>query len=233
MHPTDKAARIAGAVYLSLVFTAPLRLVYIPSALFVTGNATATANNIAAHEWLFRFGIVGDLLTGTLSIFVVLALYRLFKVVDQSQATLMVILGGLMVAPIYFLNSLNDAAALLLVRGADFLSIFEKTQRDALAMLFLRLHHHGVVANEIFWGLWLFPLAFLVIRSGFLPRLLGVWLIINGFAYVIDSFTGLLLPQYEEMVSNIMFPALFGELALILWLVIKGAKVQPLAATAA
>src|SRR6266702_216672 len=229
MHPTDKAARIAGAVYLSLVFTAPLRLVYIPSALFVTGNATATANNIAAHEWLFRFGIVGDLLTGTLSIFVVLALYRLFKVVDQSQARLIVILCGLMVAPSYFLNSLNDAAALLLVRGADFLSIFEKTQRDALAMLFLRLHHHGVVANEIFWGLWLFPLAFLVIRSGFLPRLLGVWLIINGFAYVIDSFTGLLLPQYEEMVSNIMFPALFGELALILWLVIKGAKVQPLA----
>ena len=96
-------------------------------------------------------------------------------------------------------------------------------------MLFLRLHHHGVVANEIFWGLWLFPLALLVLKSGFFPRFLGVWLIINGFAYVIDSFTGLLLPQYEDMVSNIMFPALFGELAFMLWLVIKGAKVQPLA----
>ena len=158
-----------------------------------------------------------------------LAFYRLFKVVDQNQATLMVILGGLMVAPIYFLNSLNDAAALLLARGADFLSVFQKPQRDAIAMLFLRLHHHGVVANEIFWGLWLFPLALLVLKSGFFPRFLGVWLIINGFAYVIDSFTGLLLPQYEDMVSNIMFPALFGELAFMLWLVIKGAKVQPLA----
>ncbi|PYQ56893.1 MAG: DUF4386 domain-containing protein [Acidobacteria bacterium] len=229
MHPTDKAARVAGAVYLSLVFTAPLRLIYIPSTLFVQGNATATANNIAAHEWLFRFGIVGDLLTGTISIFLVLAFYRLFKAVDQNQATLMVILGGLMVAPIYFLNSLNDAAALLLARGADFLSVFQKPQRDAIAMLFLRLHHHGVVANEIFWGLWLFPLALLVLKSGFFPRFLGVWLIINGFAYVIDSFTGLLLPQYEDMVSNIMFPALFGELAFMLWLVIKGAKVQPLA----
>ena len=229
MHPTDKAARVAGAIYLSMVFTAPLRLIYIPSALFVQGNATATANNIAAHEWLFRFGIVGDLLTGTISIFLVLAFYRLFKVVDQNQATLMVILGGLMVAPIYFLNSLNDAAALLLARGADFLSVFQKPQRDAMAMLFLRLHHHGVVANEIFWGLWLFPLALLVLKSGFFPRFLGVWLIINGFAYVIDSFTGLLLPQYEDMVSNIMFPALFGELAFMLWLVIKGAKVQPLA----
>ena len=229
MHPTDKAARVAGAIYLSMVFTAPLRLIYIPSALFVQGNATATANNIAAHEWLFRFGILGDLLTGTISIFLVLAFYRLFKVVDQNQATLMVILGGLMVAPIYFLNSLNDAAALLLARGADFLSVFQKPQRDAIAMLFLRLHHHGVVANEIFWGLWLFPLALLVLKSGFFPRFLGVWLIINGFAYVIDSFTGLLLPQYEDMVSNIMFPALFGELAFMLWLVIKGAKVQPLA----
>ncbi len=225
MHPTDKAARIAGATYL-LLLVAPLRLIYIPSALFVRGNATATANNIAAHELLFRLGIVGDLFTGTMVIFVMLALYRLFKGVDQSLATLMVILGGLMVTPIYFLNSLNDAAALLLVRGADFLSVFEKTQRDALAMLFLRLHHQGVVVNEIFWGLWLLPLAFLVIRSGFLPRFLGVWLIINGFAYVITSFTGLLLPQYESMVSNITFPALLGELAFMLWLLIRGAKVE-------
>jgi len=228
MHPTDKAARIAGATYL-LLLVAPLRLIYIPSALFVRGNATATANNIAAHELLFRLGIIGDLFTGTMVIFVMLALYRLFKGVDQSLATLMVILGGLMVTPIYFLNSLNDAAALLLVRGADFLSVFEKPQREALAMLFLRLHHQGVVVNEIFWGLWLLPLAFLVIRSGFLPRFLGVWLIINGFAYVITSFTGLLLPQYESMVSNITFPALLGELAFMLWLLIRGAKVQLLA----
>jgi len=163
----------------------------------------------------------------------VLALYRLFKGVDQSHAALMVILGALMVTPIYFLNTLNDVAALLLARGADFLSVFEKPQRDAMAVLFLRLHHHGVVANEIFWGLWLFPLAVLVIRSGFLPRFLGIWLIINGFAYVISSFTGVLLPQYENIVSNITFPALLGELVFMLWLVIKGARVQPLAAAPA
>lgn len=232
MHPTDKAARVAGAVYLLLVVTAPLRLMYIPSTLFVRGDATATANNIAAHEWLFRMGIVADLLTGTIAIFVVLALYRLFKGVDQNLAALMVILGGLMVVPIYFLNTLNDAAALLLVRGADFLAVFEKPQRDALAMLFLRLHHHGVVANEIFWGLWLFPFGVLVMRSGFLPRILGVWLIINGFAYLTISFTGLLLPQYESMVFNSAFPALLGEIAIMLWLVIMGAKPQPLDAAA-
>jgi len=232
MHPTDKAARVAGAVYLLLVVTAPLRLMYIPSTLFVRGDATATANNIAAHESLFRLGIVADLLTGTIAIFVTLALYRLFKEVDRSLATLMVILGSLMVTPIYFVNTLNDAAALMLVRGADFLSVFGQPQREALAMLFLRLHHHGVVANEIFWGLWLFPFGVLVRRSGFLPRVLGVWLIINGFAYLAVSFTGLLLPQYENAVFNSAFPAMLGEIAIMLWLLIRGAKVQPSAAAA-
>jgi hypothetical protein len=127
---------------------------------------------------------------------------------------------------------LNDAAALLLVSGADFLSVFEKPQRDALAMLFLRLHHHGVLANEIFWGLWLFPFGGLVYRSRLLPRFLGVWLIIGGFGYLAISFTGLLLPQYEDMVSNIAFPGMLGELAIMLWLLIKGAKPQPLDAAA-
>jgi Domain of unknown function (DUF4386) len=232
MHPTKKNARVAGLLYLSLM-TAPLRLVYIPSTLFVSGNATATANNIAAHETLFRLGIVSDLFTGTMAIFLTLALYRLLKEVDHGLAVLMVILGSLMVTPIYFVNTLNDVGALLFARGADFLSVFDKPQRDALAMLFLRLHHHGVLANEIFWGLWLFPFGLLVYRSRFLPRILGVWLMINCFAYLAISFTGFLLPQYEGMVFNSAFPAMLGELAIMLWLLIKGAKVQPLAAAAA
>ena len=232
MSSTHNPGRVAGFLYLILVVTAPLRLMYIPSTLFVRGDATATANNIAAHETLFRLGIVGDLLSGTICIFLVLALYRLLKEVDQHLAALMVILGGLMVAPIYFLNTLNDAAALLLVRGADFLSVFEKPQRDALAMLFLRLHGHGVLASFIFAGLWLFPFGVLVYRSRFLPRVLGVWLIINGFAYLAISFTGLLLPEYESMVFNSALPATLGEIAIMLWLLIKGAKVRPLAAAA-
>jgi len=223
---TSKNARIAGFVYLLLAIAAPVRLAYIPSTLFVQGNAAATANNIAAHETLFRVGIASDLFCGTICIFLTLALYRLFKGVDQNLAVLMVILGGILPAAIDFFNVLNDAAALLLVRGGDFLSAFEKPQRDALAMLFLRLHHQEIVAAEIFWGLWLFPLAILVYRSRFLPRFLGVWLIINGFAYLAMSFTGLLLPQYEDMVGNIAFPALLGEMAFVLWLLIKGAKEQ-------
>ena len=228
MSSTYNPGRVAGFLYLLLVVFAPLRLIYIPSKLFVHGNATATANNIAAHELLFRLGIATDLFCGTILIFLVLALYRLLKGVDQNLAVLMVILGGVLPAAVDFFNVLNDAAALILVHGADFLSVFDKPQRDALAMLFLRLHHQEIVAAEILWGLWLFPLAILVYRSRFLPRFLGVWLIINGFAYLTISFTGLLLPQYEDMVSNVAFPALLGEMAFMLWLVIKGAKPQPL-----
>jgi Domain of unknown function (DUF4386) len=118
----------------------------------------------------------------------------------------------------------SDAAALMIVRGADFLSVFDKPQRDALAMLFLRLSDHQNTAAEILWGVWLFPLAVLVYRSRFLPRFLGVWLVINGFAYVILSLTGELLPQYQEKVFIYSQPAFFGELAFMLRLVIKGAK---------
>jgi hypothetical protein len=231
MSSLNKNARIAGVLYLTLL-AAPLRLIYIPSKLFVTGNATATANNIAAHPLLFRFGIMADLLTATMVIFLTLALYRLFREVNQSLAVLMVILGSLVSAPIYFVNTLNDVAALLLVQGRDFLSIFDKPQRDALAMLFLRLHHHGVLANEIFWGLWLFPFGLLVYRSRFLPRFLGVWLIVNGFAYIVVSVTGFLVPQYEAVVGNSVFPATLGEVAIMLWLVIRGAKPKQLAAAA-
>src|SRR5580700_6160953 len=231
MISTHNPGRVAGFLYLLLVVFAPLRLIYIPSKLFVHGNATATANNIAAHELLFRLGIVSDLFCGTILIFLVLALYRLLKGVDRNLAVLMVIVGGVIPATIDFLNVLNDAAALMFVRGADFLSVFEKPQREALAMLFIRLHHQEIIAAEILWGVWLFPLAILVYRSRFLPRFLGVWLIINGFAYLILSFTGLLLPQYENMMFNIAFPALLGEMAFMLWLVFKGAKPEPLAAS--
>ena len=217
--------------YLLLVIVGPLRLMYIPSKLFVHGNASATVNNIAAHQWLFRFGIVGDLVCGVILIFLVMAFYRLFKGVDQNLAVLVVIFGGVMPALINFVGVVSDAGALMVVRGADFLSVFDKPQRDALAMLFLKLRDHQNTAAEILWGVWLLPLALLVYRSRFLPRFLGVWLVINGFAYVILSLTGELLPQYQGKVFSYSQPAFFGELAIMLWLVIKGAKPPALDAT--
>jgi hypothetical protein len=232
MNSTRNPGRVAGFWYLLLVFVGPLRLIYIPSKLFVAGDATATVKNIAAHEWLFRFGMAGDLLGVVILNFMVLAFYRLFKTVDQYLAVLVVIFGGVMPATIYLVNVVSDAGALMLVRGAGFLSVFDKPQRDALVMLFLRLHDHQNTAAEILWGAWLFPLGILVYRSRFLPRFLGVWLVINGFAYVIMSFTGLLLPQYQNKEFVLFQPALFGELAFMLWLVIKGAKPPALDAAA-
>ena len=228
MSSTCNPGRVAGFWYLLLVLAGPIRLIYIPNKLFVHGNATATASNIAAHEWLFRFGIVSDLFCAVVLIFLTMTFYRLFKGVDQNLAVLVVIFGGVMPALIDFVGVVSDAAALMVVRGADFLSVFDKPQRDALAMLFLRLRDHQNTAAEILWGVWLFPLAILVYRSRFLPRFLGVWLVINGFAYVTLSFTGVLFPQYQEKVFIISQPALFAELALMLWLVIKGAKPQAL-----
>jgi hypothetical protein len=204
---------------------------YVPSKLIVHGNATATACNIAANETLFRLGIAGELIGMTGFIFVALALYDLLKGVNRRHASLMVTLIVVSI-PIAFVNELNSIAALVLVRGADFLSIFEKPQRDALAMLFLKLHHHGFVVAEIFWGLWLFPLALLVYRSRFLPRFLGVWLALAGFAWVILSLTGILFPQYQDKVDTYSQPALFGEIALMLWLIIKGARPPALDTTA-
>ena len=232
MTSTSRNARIAGLLYLLLAIVSPLRLMYIPRTLFVQGNAAATAANIAAHETLFRLGIAGDLLCGTTVIFLVLALYRLFKGVDRYLAVLVVILGGVLPAALDFFIVLNDSAALILVRGADFLSVFDKAQRDALAMLFLRMHDQEILAAEIFWGLWLFPLGMLAYRSRFLPRFLGVWLIINGFGYLAISITGLLLPDYASRVETITFPALVGELAFLLWLLIRGAKERTVSAPA-
>ena len=231
MSSSFNPGRVAGCLYLLLGFSV-FRPIYIDGNLIVRENAAATARNIASHELLFRAGIVADLLAGISCLIVALALYRVLEGVDRPLAVLMVILGGLMPCVLDFLNVLNDVAALLLARGEHFLAAFEKPQQAALATLFLRVHDHGFLINEVFAGLWLFPFGILVYRSGFLPRILGIGLIINGFAYLIISFTGLLVPNYVDRVTRIVSPALIGEGAIMLWLLIKGAKPQPLRAAA-
>jgi hypothetical protein len=216
--------RVAGLLYLLLAVIAPYRLMYVPGKLFVKGDADATASNIAAHELVFRLGIVSELACGVIVVFVALALYRLFEGVSRNVAVVMVVLGGILPGAIDFLLPANDAAALMLVRGADFLAPFDEAQRHALAFLFIRLHHQIIVGAEILWGLWLFPLAILTWRSRFLPRFLAVWLVVNGAAYLTVSAVGLLLPQYEQRVFDLSLPALLGEVAFVLWLLIKGAR---------
>ncbi len=223
---TRNPGRFAGLLYVLISIPGVIGLMYVPSKLIVHGNATATANNIAASETLFRAGIACNLIGQILFMWVAPALYDLLKEVNHRQASVM--FGLIMVSiPIALLNEVNAMAALILVRGADFLSVFEKPQRDALAMLFLNLHSRGLSIAAIFWGLWLFPLGLLVYRSGFIPRILGIVLMLNCFAYVTDSFTSLLLPQYGQIVSRWMAPFNFGEVVFMFWLLIMGAGPKP------
>src|SRR6266853_1661269 len=178
MSSAKNPGRFAGLLYLLTSIPGAFALIYVPSKLIVDGNAAATANNISASETLFRLGIAAQLISQAGFIFVALALYDLLKGVNRRHASLMVTLIVVSI-PIAFLNELNSIAALVLVRGADFLSIFEKPLREALAMQFLNLHNRGLGLVAIFWGLWLFPLGLLVYRSGFVPRILGVLLMVN------------------------------------------------------
>src|SRR2546421_4111119 len=225
MHPLKKAARIAGAIYLTMVFTGPFSLIYVPNKLIVRGNAAATADNILAHETMFRLAILADLIGSVIFICLGIALYKLLSSVNKTWAGLMVAFV-LVSAAVGFLNTLNNIAALTLFRGADFLAVFDKPQRDALAYLFVRLHSQGILINEIFWGLWLFPFGLLVFRSGFLPRWIGVWLMINCFGYLVLFVTALFFPAYNDKAFLYLQPVLFGELAIMLYLLIKGANLQ-------
>jgi hypothetical protein len=225
MSSDRNPGRTAGLLYVIMSIVGFFAMGYVPGKVIVHGDAATTANNIATHEMLFRLGIAGELAAQAGFIFVALALYDLFKGVNRRHASLMVILIVVSI-PIAFLNELNSFAALVLVRGADFLSIFEKPQRESLAMLFLNLHGRGFVVCEVFWGLWLFPLALLTYKSRFLPRFLGVWLALAGLAWVILSFTSTLLPQYQDAVNSYLQPAIIGEIVFMLWLLIKGAKPQ-------
>jgi hypothetical protein len=227
MKLIENPGRFAGLLYIVASIPGFFALAYVPSKLLEQGNATATANNIAAHEMLFRLGIAADLISQVIFIFVALALYDLLKGVNQRRALSMLTLI-LVAIPIAFLNEVNSIAALVLVRGADFLSAFDKPQRDALARLFLNLRGGGFEVAGIFWGLWLFPLGLLVYRSGFLPRFLGVLLMLGTVAYLANSFTSLVLPQHVSVVSRWMNPLQAVEVVFMLWLLIMGAKPKPL-----
>jgi hypothetical protein len=211
-------ARIAGLLYILLGVIAPIRLIYVPNAILVSGNAQATAANIASHEAMFRVAILSDVAAGVLTLFVTMALFRLFRNVDRDLASVMLILGGFMVTPIYFFNLVNDAAALVVAHGPSYLAAFSPQQREGLVNLFLRLHSYGVVVNEVFWGLWLLPLGVLILKSRLLPRFIAIWLFLNGGAYVLLSVLGILSPSLEAKATGLVFVAMLGEVVAMFWL---------------
>src|SRR2546429_5429298 len=227
MSSTKKQARVAGLLYLLASLPAPFAFIYVPGKLIVPGDAVATANHVRASETLLRLGIASELTGFIMFIFVVLALYRLFKAVNQKHALAMATLM-LISIPISLFNVLNEIAALVLASGAKFLSVFETRQLDALAYLFLRLHGQGFVVAQIFWGLWLFPFGILVIRSGFIPRVLGVLLFIAGFGNVASSFTSIFPLPYASLVYRFANVLAASVLPIIFWLLICRANDQSL-----
>ena len=222
MNSIQKTARIAGLLYLLLIPLGLFGILYVPSTLIAPGDAAATANNIMANQALFRLSIVSALVVQLVNIFVVLLLYKLLKPVNKNHAVLMVIFL-LLAVPIAFINELTHFAVLLLLSGADSLEVFTAAQLQVLVSLLLDLHESGIFIAQIFWGLWLFPMGYLGFKSGFLPRIIGILLMIGCFGYLFDSFTAFLFPNFGVTVSEFTF---LGEVLLPLWLLIKGVNVE-------
>lgn len=225
LNSTKKQARTAGLLYGLVALTAPVGLIYIPGKLFVTDDAAATADHIRASSLLLHVGIASELFHQAIEVFLVLVLYALFKPVNKPLARQMAILGFLPI-PIVFLNVLNEIAALLLVSGANFKAVFDKPLLDALAMLFIRLHGQGLQVASIFWGLWLFPFGLLIMRCGFIPKALGILVMVAGVGYLLGSFTSLILPHPVGILGDVAGILTLGEPPIIIWLLIWGAKVQ-------
>lgn len=227
MRSIQRQARLAGLLYFVMALIAPIGLLIVPSRVFVAGDAAATAQNLRDSEGLVRLGIASELVHQVLCLFLLLALYQLFAPVSRALARQLVVLGALVSVPIVFLNVLNDIAALTFATGPETLAAFGRPELDALAHFFLRLHARGLDIASIFWGLWLFPFALLILRSGFIPRLLGHLMMLASIGYLANSFTVLTLPHLSGYVTPVAGWLYLGEIPIIFWLLIRGARPQP------
>jgi len=218
-----KTARLAGLLYLILVITGVFSIMFVSSQIIVSGDVVATAKNIIAKEFLFRTGIINDLISNTIFVLLVLVLYRMFKQVNECQAKLMVALVIVQIPAIFIMESLN-ITSLMIFKG-ELLQTFEINQRQDLAMLFLKINDYGTLTIEMFWGLWLLPFGLLVYKSRFIPRIFGILLIIAGIAYMNSSLISLLFPSYSAIVNQpTLLLVAIGEISITLWLLIKGVK---------
>jgi hypothetical protein len=215
-------ARIAGILFLIMMVVSFFSLDYVAANLIVAGDATATANNIMASESLFRLGIVGHLVVLFTDVGVSILLYILLKPVSKTLSLVAAVFRLVMTA-MRGINLVNHFFALLLLSGAGYLTVFEPDQLHALVLLFLTAFEDGFLIDLTFFGLHLLFLGYLVFKSGYLPRILGVLVIIGGFGYLIDSFAVFLIPNYEVFLRLFMA---WGELLLALWLLVKGVNVE-------
>jgi hypothetical protein len=219
-------ARIAGLLLLIVAVLGPFSLLYVPSTLFVPGDAPATADNIRASEGLFRLGIVSDSLIFLLEIVLTALLYVLLRPVSRALS-LGAAFARLAMTVIMGVNLLPYFTALLLLSGAGYLTAFKPAQLNALALLSLNAHQYGVYIWQLFFGLSLFVLGYLIFKSGYFPRILGVLMVVGALGYLLDAYGNILFHSYGETFGWVVgVTAVFGELPFFLWLVIKGVNVQ-------
>lgn len=223
VYSLRSTARLAGFLYLSLIITGVYIIMYVPSQTIEWGDTGRTAKSIVSNEVLFRTAIIGDIVSNIIFVFLVFVLYKLLKPVNAHQARLMVALVLVQIPAVFIMEAFNIAS--LMVFKGEVLKTFEVSQRQDLAMLFLKINDYGSMALEMFWGLWLIPFGQLVYKSRFIPRIFGVLLIIAGIAYMNDSFVTLLFPGYSGFINRptLLLVAL-GEISIMLWLLIKGVE---------
>ncbi len=216
-----KTARVAGVLYLLVIVFGMFAELYVSLRLIVPEDAATTASNIMASELLYRIGFMSGLFHHTCFLLLVLVFYNLLKPVDKNLAALMMVLG-LGAVPIMMLNMLNQFAALLLLSGADYLTVFTTDQLQALGMLFLVFYNHGYFIAGMFSGLFLLPLGYLVFKSGYLPRSLGVLLMLGCFGYLTELLVVFVFPSYEVISYLGLAVAIIAEFSITLWLLLKG-----------
>jgi hypothetical protein len=219
-------ARVAGFLLLFVAIIAPFSQLYLPSTLIVPGDATATANNIGASGWLFQLGIVSESLVFLIEIVLCGLLYVLFRPVSRTLS-LISAFARLSMTVVMGINVLPYFVALMLLSGASYLTVFEPAQSDALALVFLNAHGYGIFIWQLFFGFHLAVLGYLIFKSGYFPRTLGVVMVFAALGYLIDAYGNVVLPEYAETFGLVAgVGAIIGELPFFLWLAIKGVNVQ-------
>lgn len=221
MHPSKSTARLAGFLYLIVIITGIFSLGYIPSKLIDSNDANATCTNILDSPWLFRWGIISSAICYIAFLLLPLVLYRLLNPVNETAARLMVVLAVVSV-PISLLNLQHKFEVLDLLKNAG--TITDGSPVPELVMQCLRTYSSGLLISQIFWGLWLLPFGWLVWRSGFLPKILGFFLMLGCIGYVIDFIGTTGIPGYNDTsIGNyITKPATIGEIGICLWMLIVG-----------
>lgn len=215
-------ARIAGLLYFLQIPLGVFGIIYIPQVLFVPNDLSATISNILANESMFRMSVVSAIVCALVTVLTAYFIHKVLRPVDKTLARLIVIFTCI-VTPITMLNELNHIAILLILKNNEIKAAFSTNQIHSAIRFFIELHHYGLQIANIFFGLWLLPMGYLVIKSGYIPKIIGYLLLLTCFGYLIDFTAFYLFPDFNFKLSEYTW---LGEVLMVLWLLLKGVKLE-------